>query len=103
MQQPQTIADNRYFTNYDSGGPGAFLANTFERLLDLIQTQHHLDTSQVGPETRLADVGLDSLAVAELLFSIEDVFHVNLSDVAPDAVPVTVADVVSLIDRKLPL
>lgn len=69
--------------------------------MDIIHTQHHLDTSTVTLQTGLADVGLDSLAVAELLFSIEDVFGVDLGDVPPDAVPATVGEVVVLIDGKL--
>lgn len=68
--------------------------------MDIITTQHHLDTSTVTEQTGLADVGLDSLAVAELLFSIEDVFGIDLGDVEPDAVPATVGEVITLIDGK---
>lgn len=77
------------------------LTDTFERLMQLISAQHHLDTATVTVQTGLADAGLDSLAVAELLFSIEEVFGVDLGDVAPDAVPATVGEVVNLIDSKL--
>lgn len=77
------------------------MPTTFDRLMDIITAQHHLDTSLVNGQTGLADVGLDSLAVAELLFSIEDVFGVDLGDVPPDAVPATVGEVVALIDSKL--
>lgn len=72
--------------------------DTLTTLLALIQEEHHLDVSQVTFETSLADVGLDSLAVAELLFSIEDKFKINLGEVPPDALPATVAEVVALID-----
>ncbi len=78
-----------------------FLIDTFERLIQLISAQHHLDTSAVTRETGLADAGLDSLAVAELLFSIEDIFGIDLGDVAPNEIPATVGDVVKLIDSKL--
>jgi acyl carrier protein len=79
------------------------LADTFDRLMDLISSQHHLDMSGVTAQTGLAEVGLDSLAVAELLFSIEETFQVNLGDVAPEAVPATVGEIVTLIDEKLKL
>jgi acyl carrier protein len=79
----------------------SFLADTFERLMQLISGQYHLDTSLVTLETGLADAGLDSLAVAELLFSIEEDFGVDLGDVPPDAVPATVGEIVALIDGKL--
>ena len=76
------------------------MTDTFERLIQLISDQHHLDTSSITLATGLADAGLDSLAVAELLFSIEEEFSVDLGDVPPDAVPATVGEVVTLIDSK---
>ena len=77
------------------------MTDTFERLIQLISAQYHLDTSSLTLTTGLADAGLDSLAVAELLFSIEEDFGVDLGDVPPDAVPATVGEVVALIDGKL--
>jgi acyl carrier protein len=78
------------------------LTDTFARLMQLISTQHHLDVSTVTLTTGLADVGLDSLAVAELLFSIEEDFGVDLGDVPADAVPGTVGEIVALINSKRP-
>jgi acyl carrier protein len=72
--------------------------DTLTALLTLIHEEHHLDVSAVTRETGLADVGLDSLAVAELLFSIEDTFKINLGEVAQDALPSTVGEVVAMID-----
>lgn len=77
------------------------MADTLERLRQFISAQYHLDTSLVTAETGLADAGLDSLAVAELLFSIEEDFGIDLGDVPPDAVPTTVGEIVALIDSKL--
>lgn len=76
--------------------------NTLATLLALIHKEHHLDVSGVTTATSLADAGLDSLAVAELLFSIEDTFKINLGEVPPDALPATVAEVVALIDAHRP-
>lgn len=81
---------------------GNLLANTLERLKQLIHEQHHLDMSAITLDTGLADIGLDSLAVAELLFSIEETMGVDLGDVAPEAVPATVGELVSLIDQHQP-
>ena len=72
--------------------------DTLATLLALIHEQHHLDVSGVTRATGLADVGLDSLAVAELLFSIEDSFKINLGEVAHDALPATVGEVVDMIE-----
>jgi acyl carrier protein len=77
------------------------LTDTFARLMALINAQYHLDTTHVTLSTGLADAGLDSLAVAELLFSIEEDFGIDLGDVSPDAIPATVGEVVSLVDGKL--
>lgn len=77
------------------------MTDTFARLMQLISAQYHLDTTTVTAATGLADAGLDSLAVAELLFSIEEDFGVDLGDVPPDAVPATVGEIVTLIDSKL--
>ena len=41
--------------------------STLQQILALIQSQHHVDASAFTLETGLADAGLDSLAVAELL------------------------------------
>lgn len=77
-------------------------ASTFDRLLALVAQQHAVDTARITPDTGLADAGLDSLAVAELLFSIEDAFGVDLGDVDAADMPATIGEVVALIDSKLP-
>ena len=59
-----------------------------------------IETSAITPETGLAYACLDSLAVAELLFSIEERFGVDLGDVQPEQVPATLAELVRLIDGK---
>lgn len=76
------------------------LPNTLQLLLDLIKKEHHLDITGVTLETGLADVGLDSLALAELIFSIEDTFHVELGDMDPRSMPATVGELVTLIDTS---
>ena len=76
-------------------------ASTLERLKALIASEHHLDVSAAGPDTPLNELGLDSLATAELMFSIEEKFAINLDDVPADAVPQTVGDVVAVIERHL--
>ncbi len=71
---------------------------TFDKLLAIIAQQYHLDVSKVTLSTSLADAGLDSLATAELLFSIEDEFKINLGDVASDAVPSSFGELMTLIE-----
>lgn len=76
--------------------------STLQQILALIQSQHHVDASAFTLETGLADAGLDSLAVAELLFSIEDQFKIQLGDVAPEAVPATLGELVALVYSRRP-
>jgi acyl carrier protein len=55
-------------------------------------TDMHLDTS-------LVDIGIDSLALGELLFSLEDSLEVKLTETA--SMPETIADIVTLIEPYL--
>jgi acyl carrier protein len=72
--------------------------DTLTQLLALIRQEHQLETHSVHLGTKLVDVGLDSLAVAELLFSIEETFHVDFGNMNHEFMPVTFGDVVKLID-----
>jgi acyl carrier protein len=74
------------------------VSSTFDSLLALIAQQHHLDVAALTLDSGLADAGLDSLAVAELIFSIEEAFKVDLGNVAAEALPATIGEVVALID-----
>ncbi len=72
--------------------------DTLAELLALIHTQYHLEVSGVTCETGLADVGLDSLAVAELLFAIEEKFGINLGEIPPETMPATVGEIIDMIN-----
>lgn len=72
--------------------------DTLATLLELIHEQHHLDVQGVTRATGLSDLGLDSLAVAELLFSIEDTFKINLGEIENNALPAMVGEVVDMIE-----
>jgi acyl carrier protein len=77
------------------------MESTLDRLKALIAAEHHLDVSAATIESSLTDLGLDSLAIAELMFSIEEKFAINLEDVPSDAIPHTVGEVVAVIDSHL--
>jgi acyl carrier protein len=71
--------------------------DTLETLRGLIADKFEVESAQIFPEASLDTLGLDSLAVFDLIFDIESVFDIK---VANDEVKiVTVADVVSMIDR----
>lgn len=77
------------------------MTETFSRLADLIAREHKLDRADLQPASGLADAGLDSLAVAELIFSIQDEFGVDLGDLDPAEMPATMSELTSLIDERL--
>lgn len=71
--------------------------------IDLVrQTLHEqlgLDPASLAPDTELASVGVDSLTLAELLFSLEDRLGTTMADVA--TLPRSIADLVALVEPHL--
>lgn len=66
------------------------------------QTLHEqlgLDPASLAPETELAAVGVDSLTLAELLFSLEDRLGTTMADVA--TLPRSIGDLVALVESHL--
>ncbi|MGY6549291.1 MAG: acyl carrier protein [Roseinatronobacter sp.] len=49
-----------------------------ERVIEIIAEQALLDTSDVTLDSRLADLGIDSLGVVECIFGIEETFNVTV-------------------------
>jgi acyl carrier protein len=56
------------------------MPETLSTLLKLIHEAYDIDPNTIDPDKPLADYGLDSLAKAELLFAIEDEFHIHYPD-----------------------
>lgn len=72
------------------------MPSTFEQLRDLLVRDYSVDADTVTLETPFDSLGIDSLGLAEMLFTLEDEFKVTVSQ---DPVQlVTVADVVNYID-----
>ncbi len=68
-------------------------------LQDLIKEKYGLDVAGLDPHTPIRDKGLDSLALVELLFAIEDRFGITLPDA--DADVTTLAQLAELVDSIL--
>lgn len=51
---------------------------------------------QMQPDTKLADIQIDSLTQAELLFELEDQLNVRMAE--PPAPPQTIADLIALVE-----
>ena len=68
----------------------------FEKLAEMIANKLDCDVSEITPETKLADLGMDSLDIADLLMDIGDEFNVEI-EVSPDLV--LVSDLVAKIEE----
>ena len=74
--------------------------NTFERLVDLINTRFEVAKENIKPETNLReDLEIDSLDFVEFIMDAEEVFEASFPDEAMDSL-ITVQDVVNHIDSQ---
>lgn len=58
--------------------------NTLAALQDLIKEKYGLASDVLDPDKPMTELGLDSLAIAEFLFEVEDHFAIRLTDDDPD-------------------
>jgi len=72
---------------------------TFDVLRDILVKDYELAAERLTPDTALADIELDSLALTELIFSLEDEFHVTAA--TNGAGFTTLADVAGYIDQLI--
>jgi acyl carrier protein len=73
------------------------LSSTLKELQDLIQEKYGLDASQVDPQASLRASGVDSLALVEFIFDVEDLMGISVPDDNPNID--TLADLAAAIDR----
>lgn len=82
------------------------MSSTFETLRTILVREYQLAPDRLTMDAALEGLGIDSLGVAELLFSVEDAFGISLP---PEPLQVlTLGDVVRYIDdlllaQKVPL
>lgn len=75
------------------------MTNTFQHLRALLIKDYKLDPDLLTLDAELEALGIDSLGVAELLFNVEDEYHITLS---PDAVQLsTLGDMAGFIDELI--
>ena len=74
--------------------------STLEIIQDILAAKFALDRAKLTPEAELSKLGIDSLAVLELLFDIEDRFRLKIKEDVPGSL-MTLQDVVLYIDVLL--
>jgi acyl carrier protein len=52
--------------------------DTFDELIDLLSTEFKVDLSAIDLDSELVDFGLDSLALVDLMFTVEEHFDIDL-------------------------
>lgn len=69
------------------------------QVVELLVTKYGVEEAKVSPEATMADLGLDSLSVAEMVFDIEDLFEIELD--ADDAEFKTFGDALALVTKHV--
>jgi acyl carrier protein len=72
---------------------------TMQRLQRLVASKLAIDEKQLTRETRLESLGIDSLAMLELMFEIEDAFGIRFAEHEPRVL--TLGDLAARVDREL--
>ena len=77
--------------------------NTLEHLTHLIHDKFGVALDTIAPDAPFASYALDSLTVAELMFEIDDAFHVTVPDEAATTVSTLrqLAEVIDALSAKV--
>ena len=75
------------------------IGSSLPALQDLIQKKYDLAPDAIDPDKPMTELGLDSLAIAEFLFEVEDHFVIRLTD--DDPTIDTLRKLAGLVDRTL--
>jgi acyl carrier protein len=77
--------------------------STFDALSSVLIDDFHVDAATVQPETTLDRLGLDSLALMEFVFAVEDRFDVRIPEdrLDPRQAGVTLAQLAGMLDEAV--
>jgi acyl carrier protein len=76
---------------------------TLDAIRDILHQNFDIDPEALQPNAKLADLAIDSLAVIEVMFAVEDRFHITVpaEPVAVQAQLTTVGELVAYIDKLI--
>jgi acyl carrier protein len=79
--------------------------STFDAVVGVLTNQFHVDRDGIEQQTPLAGLGLDSLALMEFVFAIEDHFELRIPEerLDPRQADLTVADLCRALDEAIAL
>jgi acyl carrier protein len=77
--------------------------STFAAISSVLVESFHVDAAAVGPQAALDQLGLDSLALMEFVFAVEDRFDVRIPEerLDPRQAGVTLAQLATLVDEAV--
>jgi acyl carrier protein len=75
----------------------SIMSDTLEQLRALIKEKFDIDASKIDPNASVLESGLDSLALTELLFTVEEKFGVELLEAAREVT--SLAGLAALVDQ----
>ena len=73
--------------------------SSLKELQDLIHEKYGIEPSALDPHGSMRDKGVDSLALVEFLFTVEEHFHIDMPDA--DSKIDTLAELADVVDRTL--
>ena len=75
----------------------------FDTVAGILTEQFEVDPARVRPETSLANLGLDSLALMEFVFAVEDRFQTRIPEerLDPRQAGLTLERVIEALDEQL--
>ncbi|KTT14513.1 acyl carrier protein [Pseudacidovorax intermedius] len=78
-------------------------STTFQTIARIAEEEHRCDPALLKPEVPLADLGLDSLALMEFIFSVEDALKLRLPEerLDPREAGITLGDLCAAIDAHM--
>lgn len=73
--------------------------SAYDFLSEQLVEKFDIDREKLSPESSLADLGLDSLSIVELVFDVEDEFDIEISE--EDANFTTLGEAAALCDKLI--
>jgi acyl carrier protein len=73
--------------------------NTLQTVQKMLAEELEMDIAKLDAARPLEELGVDSLAVIEFIFKLEDRFHIRMTD---ERTPIrTIQDIADLVDRLM--